>query len=40
VGLGLFLDDGCSLIVSTTVEQPSLNELRSEYDCPVIIDDD
>jgi hypothetical protein len=35
-----FIDDGAGLIVSTTVEKPSLQELREEYDCPVIIDEE
>jgi hypothetical protein len=35
-----FLDAGGGIIVSTSVEKPSLRELRDEYDCPVVIDED
>jgi hypothetical protein len=35
-----FMDDGGGFIVSTTAERPSLHELRTEWDCRVIIDDE
>jgi hypothetical protein len=38
--LDYFIDDEGGLIVGTTVEKPSLQELRDEYDCPVIIDEE
>jgi hypothetical protein len=31
-------EGGC--IMHTSVDKPSLGELRAEYDCPVIIDED
>jgi hypothetical protein len=35
-----YFDAEGSYIVHTSVEKPSLSELRDEYDCPVIIDED
>jgi len=35
-----FLDAYGGCIVHTSIEKPSLRELRDEYECPVIIDED
>jgi hypothetical protein len=35
-----FIDAEASCIVHTSIEKPSLCELRDEYECPVIIDED
>jgi hypothetical protein len=35
-----FIDAEGGLIVATSIEKPSLRDLRNEYDCPVIIDED
>ena len=36
----LITDAEGACIMHTSIEKPSLRELRNEYDCPVIIDED